>query len=218
MRFIYFRKKRRFILAFLSLILVLKVSDSYFDEAIFKYVEIKSTSYFEKMVNESVKQDILTTLNGRLMKEVLDENKNVSYVYMDVHQALEIKAKASETLIQLTDDLRNEKELQTVEIPIGYFLSKNIILSDGIHIPVRINVYEAPYSEIVTEVYEYGINSSMVQIMLNLKMFVHLQIPLQSKQIKLETNVLISSEIINSKVPNYYFDGLDPNPGITVSD
>ena len=152
------------------------------------------------------------------MKEVIGKDNKVSYVYMDVHKALEIKAKASERMQELTKNLRQEPALKTVEIPIGYFLSKNIILSDGIHIPVRINIYEAPYTEIKTDVYEYGINSSLVQINLNLKMFVHLQIPLQSKQIKLETSVLISSEIINSEVPNYYFDGLEPNPGITLSD
>lgn len=218
MRFTYFRKKRRFLFGLLTLIFILKVSDSYFDDAIFKYVEIKSISYFEKMVNESVKEDVLSTLKGNLMKEVIGKDNKVSYVYMDVHQALEIKSKASERLQVLMEDLKEEPDLKTVEIPIGYFLSKNIILSDGINIPVRINVYEAPYTEIKTDVYEYGINSSLVQIMLNFKMFVHLQIPLQSKQIELETSILISSEIINSEVPNYYFDGLEPNPGITLSD
>ena len=94
MRFTYFRKKRRFFFAVLTLAFILKVSDSYFDEAIFKYVEIQSTSYFEQMVNESVKQDVLSTLKGNLMKEVIGKDNKVSYVYMDVHKALEIKAKA----------------------------------------------------------------------------------------------------------------------------
>ena len=79
-------------------------------------------------------------------------------------------------------------------------------MSDGLRLPVDLTIYEAPQTEIRTEVFEYGINSSMVEVLLDLKMYVHLQIPFQSKRVELSSSVLISAEIINSKVPNYYFD------------
>ena len=206
MRFCYFLKKKRFYFAIILLVILIRFTNCYFDEAIFQYVEIKSRSYFERMVNESIKTSAIEVLDGKIMNQVLDENNNVVYAYMDVHKALKIKSNASDSLTKMCEDLKENKDLQSVEVPFGYFITKSVMMSDGLRLPVDLTIYEAPQTEIRTEVFEYGINSSMEEVLLDLKMYVHLQIPFQSKRVELASSVLISAEIINSKVPNYYFD------------
>ena len=81
-------------------------------------------------------------------------------------------------------------------IPILIPLSPNV--------PFKISILGNTSNEMITEVKEYGINNSIIE--LRIKCIINLQIilPFKSKIIKNEKNILLSSQVIQGKVPDYY--------------
>lgn len=207
MRFLYLLRKKRFWILLIITLIFVTTTSRYFDDAIFEYVNIRAKAYFEDIVNQAIREEIVDCLDEKLMEQKYDSEGNLIYAYLDAHKALMIKSKASERLKQLVTEIKEDDGFDKVEIPFGYFFTKNVFMTNGIKIPVKLNIYKAYESEIDTNVTEYGINSTFVEIFLKLKYDAYIQIPFQKDNVTLETNILLSAEIINSDVPNFYFGG-----------
>lgn len=212
MHFTFFLKKRRFLIFLILALLIYFFSSSYFDSSVFEYVEIKSQRYFEEIVNDTVKDSVVGEVDGSLMKVEYASDNTVSYSYMDVHKALSIKTKASDKTKELVERLEDQEDFKKVTIPLGYFFTKNILLTDGIKLPVKLRVFNAFDTEIKPVVESYGINSSLIQIYLVIKFECYIQIPFQKKKVTLEDKILLSTQIINAQIPKYYFYGADVLP------
>mgnify|MGYP002560519027 CR=1 FL=1 len=202
-----FRKKRRLI--FLILLVSVKLKNkatnnikNNFD--IFNYViiKIKAMQIYEKNVTAVIKKSILENMDENLMKLKYNDGK-ISYAYLDTYEALNIKAEASSMLSKLNPEIENM--VNYVSVPVGYFFTKKFMLTDGLKVPLRLTVYQAFDSEIVSDVSDYGINNQLYEVSLQIKMDIYIQIPFQEQIINYEDKILLSSGIINNEIPNYYF-------------
>lgn len=207
-------KRRRLILLLALLLIFFKLTNSYFDDSVMSYVEIKSQEVFEEVITKTIEEEIADTLDEDIMKLKYDDNGNIAYAYMDSHQALSIRSCASNKIVELSNGL--EDAVSKMKIPLGYFFTKNILFSDGITLPVKLNVYKAYDCEISSNVESFGINSQLYEIILNVRMSVYIQIPFQRKLTILEDKIILSSGIMNNEIPKYYFG--DNTPFLTISD
>lgn len=197
-----FRKKRRLIFLILLVALFFSLTESYFDDNVIEYVKIKAMQIYKKNVTAVIKKSILENMDENLMKLKYNDGK-ISYAYLDTYEALNIKAEASSMLSKLNPEIENM--VNYVSVPVGYFFTKKFMLTDGLKVPLRLTVYQAFDSEIVSDVSDYGINNQLYEVSLQIKMDIYIQIPFQEQIINYEDKILLSSGIINNEIPNYYF-------------
>ena len=89
------------------------------------------------------------------------------------------------------------------------FLSNSLNLEDTIELMNKYpEFYDTMHLDIsnvaLEDVKEYGINSSLVEIVLNIKIQIEVILPFQSKTIFVEKNIILESKIIQGKIPQYY--------------
>lgn len=198
-----FRKKRRLIFLILLVGLFFSLTESYFDENVLEYVKIKALQIYEDNVTNVIKASVLENISDDLMKLKYNDDGKISYAYLDTYEALNIKSEASSMLSKLNPEIENS--VNYVSVPVGYFFTRKFMLTDGLRVPLKLSVYQAFDSEIISNVSDYGINNQLYEISLQIKMNIYVQIPFQEQIIGYEDKILLSSGIINNDIPNYYF-------------
>ena len=88
------------------------------------------------------------------------------------------------------------------KIPFGVIYNIPILIPLSPNVPFKISILGNTSNEMITEVKEYGINNSIIEF--NDKKLYDLILPFKSKIIKNEKNILLSSQVIQGKVPDYY--------------
>ncbi len=203
MRFTYFLKKKRFLIFIILVGILYFFSISYFDEAVLEYVKLQSEKKFEQMVNEALLANVLPAVEGNFVELEKKTDGSISYAYLNAYKTMKVRTLASKALTSIQNELTDE-ELTEMEIPFGYFFTKLSFLSDGLKLPVKLRVYQAHQVSIETSITAYGINSSLFEINLIMSLDTFIQIPFQHERIDLEAKTLISAEIINGEVPEFY--------------
>ncbi len=195
-----FRKKRRIIYLIIFIIFLINFNQSYFDESVIEYVKIQTKSFYEENIINALASSLT---EDDLIKLKYDEYGNVIYAYLDVIKAQNIRIDSSLKLNDLSKKL--EEQTNYINVPVGYTFTRKFFFSDGMKIPVKLSIYNAYETKIVSNVLDYGINNQLYEIYLNIKVDVYVQIPLQKENITLDNNILLCSGILNNDIPNYYF-------------
>lgn len=99
-----------------------------------------------------------------------------------------------------------------VGIPTFYYLENPILSNIGPTFIVKLNYIRDFLYEIKAVVKTYGINSLHVELYLNLKISSRIYF-YSSKDISNDFNILISSKIINGKIPSFYENVYEKNSG-----
>ena len=99
-----------------------------------------------------------------------------------------------------------------VGIPTFYYLENPILSNIGPTFIVKLNYIRDFLYEIKVIVKTYGINSLHVELYLNLKISSRIYF-YSSKDISNDFNILISSKIINGKIPSFYGNVYEKNSG-----
>ena len=74
----------------------------------------------------------------------------------------------------------------------------------GPKIPFKISLVGSTNNETKINVEEYGINSSKVEVVLNINFKMMVLLPFKSKEIVINKTIILDSKIIQGKVPDYY--------------
>jgi len=87
--------------------------------------------------------------------------------------------------------------------------TNNALLSNvGPKIPVRVSLSGEMESNIKTEIEEYGINNSVLKIIINVSVSEQIILPLLSKKITVDNDVPIAIKMIQGQIPDYYINNI----------
>ncbi len=89
-------------------------------------------------------------------------------------------------------------------VPIGIIYDIPILVGIGPKIPFKVNILGNSDNTVYTRVKEYGINNSMIEVILGIKLNVQIILPFSSKEIQINKEIPIDTKIIEGKVPTYY--------------
>lgn len=144
---------------------------------------------------------------------IIKKNKNDEIIGLDfdTYKTNKIMASANEIIMQNIKTIENENinmqkntEGLIFKVPLGvtHGISSLVYLSPKI--PIKINIIANTFNEIKTEVKEYGINNSLVEIKLECTLNMQVILPFQVKNIKIQKLMPLSTKIIQGKIPEYY--------------
>ena len=166
-------------------------------------------------------------LNHVALDEIIVVNLNPAGEVIDIDFRLDL---AYEMLINLREDLdRAAFALKAGEVPPGtavindeliikvpfYAYTNNLLLmSLGPSIPVQVNLLEVIRGEISTSVSDYGINTVLIRVFLNLYITQSIILPIGREIMNIDFEILIASRVIQGRVPNLFPGQFGSNSGM----
>ena len=206
----YLKKNSIMFLLALIIGLIGRMSVGYFSDAVKTYAESIIINYSRNIIDQGVTNAVIDDLNGEsLLQEVYDSNGKVSYAYLDARKINMIRTNTSKYVTEAIDVINNQDTFKSIEIPLGYFFGRNYFLSNGIKVPIELEVIGNQSIEIKSSVESYGINTTILKVELHVSLDIQSVIPFQSAKIKTNTIIPLSLEIINNEIPYYLGDLLE---------
>lgn len=159
---------------------------------------------------ESIDQILTITQNSKEEIVSVDFNLEKAYdVLSDATQRMKNGMNSSEfgdiNNLTYTDPmLQNNTEGLILMIPMGAASDGIYFTNLGPELPVRIRFVNSLYTNLRTNITDYGINNALVEVNIEIEVEVEIITPVQKKIIKKEYEVTIASKIIQGKVPTYY--------------
>lgn len=178
------------------------------------YAKNESLKISALLINNSLKEII----NSSDM-EIMTIKKNDSGEISDV----EFNDKKSNELNYLINDniLSNIKLLESgnlslinsdyfdlndliYKIPMGLIYDFPVFVNITPKIPIKTTVLNSIESVLKTNVKEYGINNSLIEIILVLNMEIQVILPFSAEIVTIEKEIPLDTKIIQGKIPQYY--------------
>lgn len=203
------RKMKKIMLLLLILIVpmsCIKFVDNYFGERTNLYV-IKQA---DNMASNAVKDIIMMTVVPRIdMEKILIfkylENNQIDTVIVNTKIVNEIMGEASEIVDMLLSEEYLDDTLNELSLPLGFVISPALFASSGPKIKIKIRPIGSYSADVITDVSSFGINNSLIEVYLQIRIDIEALIPLQQKNFKSETKVYLVSQVIQGTVPKYYY-------------
>lgn len=197
---IYFSKNLSVGIVNISKLKVNEVTTNIVNDAVLNY----------RKSNQNLNDLIVTSLNSKNEIISIDVDMDKSYVLMEavVNEIREnIKQfQYGEYGYYNMESLRNIENGLVIAIPLGAVTGKNLVVNLGPRIPVRLSLLENVNGSIRTEVKDYGINNSLINVYLKIEIEQNIEMPSVAKSFYNDYEMLLSSKMIQGIVPNFFGD------------
>ena len=179
------------------------------------YISMKSTNIINAIINKSIVNILYEQKCDNLIKDYKDENGNI--VNLDFNNNI-VNRMIYLITEDILDDMNNiessdfnninskyiNKNNRVQYVPLGIIYNTPLLNNLGPKIPFKIEFLGSVNNEAKINIKEYGINSSLVELVINLNLQVQIILPFKSKAISIDKSVILDSKIIQGKVPSYY--------------
>lgn len=190
----------------------------YLSVGIVRISKLKVNEVTTNIVNDAVfnykKNDlnlnniIVTSVNSKNEIISVDVNMDNSYVLMEsvVNEIREnIKNfQYGEYEYYNMESLSNVKNGLVIALPLGAVTGKNLIVNLGPKIPVKMSLLENVKGSIRTEVKDYGINNSLINVYLKIEIEQNIEMPSATESFYNNYEMLLSSKLIQGTVPSFF--------------
>lgn len=236
-----FKSKKNKELAITKLIVVAFLSSFILSIFLFNYYGNSNTSKLVSLVRHKIEKvtyqffsDLITdeVINNESTKDIFEIVKNSNNEIISVDYNMENTYKLLTSISGVLKSNLNdfEKGISSIEIDDYYlrqnkygnyllvpvfFGSNNIFLTSmGPKIPVYFHFSGSLLTNIKTKVTEYGFNNALLEIYVTVKINEEITTPIDKNIDTIDYDILISSKVINGKVPEFYSNGLVSNSNI----
>ena len=183
-----------------------------------KKLNPKLNDYIDFLVKDEIYKKVIKSNNFITNEEVndilyIDKNKSNEIVYLDydIDKTYKLLNKYSESL------KKDNSKSKILTVPF-FIASDNIIISSlGPKIKFKYEIIDNVKGKIKTKVTDFGVNNALVEMYFELEIGYLVVIPMNKKESVLKTEILISSKIINGKVPTFYGKNIFKESGVSTS-
>lgn len=183
-----------------------------------KKLNPKLNDYIDFLVKDEIYKKVIKSNNFITNEEVndilyIDKNKSNEIVYLDYDID-----KTYKLLNKYIDSLKKDNSKSKI-LTIPFFIaSDNIIISSlGPKIKFKYEIIDNVKGKIKTKVTDFGVNNALVEMYFELEIGYLVVIPMNKKESVLKTEILISSKVINGKVPTFYGKNIFKESGVSTS-
>lgn len=154
--------------------------------------------------------------NTEIINRVKAETTNL--VQMNLKEAERGNLASLEMLsdVEIVTDEEDKEEGIIYYVPLGQATNNALLGNMGPMIPVKFNAIGDVTADIVWETEEHGINNSLVNVSVRVKVNVQIIIPFATEIATVQEDVPIGSFYYPGKVPQFYNGGGDSSPAIQL--
>lgn len=183
-----------------------------------KKLNPKLNDYIDFLVKDEIYKKVIKSNNFITNEEVndilyIDKNKSNEIVYLDydIDKTYKLLNKYIESL------KKDNSKSKILTVPF-FIVSDNIIISSlGPKIKFKYEIIDNVKGKIKTKVTDFGVNNALVEMYFELEIGYLVVIPMNKKESVLKTEILISSKIINGKVPTFYGKNIFKESSVSTS-
>ena len=183
-----------------------------------KKLNPKLNDYIDFLVKDEIYKKVIKSNNFITNEEVnnilyIDKNKSNEIVYLDYNMD-----KTYKLLNKYIESLKKDNSKSKILTVPFFIASDNIIISSlGPKIKFKYEIIDNVKGKIKTKVTDFGVNNALVEMYFELEIGYLVVIPMNKKESVLKTEILISSKIINGKVPTFYGKNIFKESGVSTS-
>ena len=178
----------------------------------------KLNDYIDFLVKDEIYKKVIKSNNFITNEEVndilyIDKNKSNEIVYLDYDID-----KTYKLLNKYIDSLKKDNSKSKILTVPFFIASDNIIISSlGPKVKFKYEIMNNVKGKIKTKVTDFGVNNALVEMYFELEIGYLVVIPMNKKESVLKTEILISSKVINGKVPTFYGKNIFKESSISTS-
>ena len=191
----------------MPLILLLTMIDNYFSKKSDLYIEKEVTTIISDILAESIEKNNVLNDTDNILNYKYNTDGKISSIYIDSTKTSKIISSMNLTLSKLLRDGTIEESVKDINMPLGMLVSRALFTTLGPDIKIEVLPVSSYQTDIYTNLVDYGINNSLFELYLKVNIKVETIIPLKTSQIDYNTNLLLSSIVIQGEVPYYYYMG-----------
>lgn len=166
------------------------------------------------IVNSSIKNDILKNHNiNNLITLKYNKNQEIESIDYNLETSYDILLEIKNNILSTISNSNEYKYYYKyyinnnniiLEVPFYNYTSNIFLINLGPTIKSRIIFLKTIDSSINTVVNNYGINTIKLDIYANFKVISNIVVPFNNKEINNSFKILLTSKVINGKIPTYY--------------
>lgn len=184
--------------------------DNIYSETIVLHAKEKAKLEAENFVNEAVKTYVLPQIQNDDLIFLEGENSRISRISINTSLTNKILVDVTNNLYDYVNNIASNTKITDMEIPISKLLIKYMDVNFGPYINYQIIPIGSYTCDIGAEVIEYGLNSSIIGINLNISIDFQIVLPLKEETINVVTKIPLIMEVIYGEVPNFVYSNLIP--------
>lgn len=183
-----------------------------------KKLNPKLNDYIDFLVKDEIYKKVIKSNNFITNEEVndilyIDKNDNNEIVYLDYNMD-----KTYKLLNKYIDSLKKDNSKSKILTVPFFIASDNIIISSlGPKVKFKYEIMNNVKGKIKTKVTDFGVNNALVEMYFELEIGYLVVIPMNKKESVLKTEILISSKVINGKVPTFYGKNIFKESSVSTS-
>ncbi len=193
------------------------------------FIEEKTNKVVYQFFTDLITDKVINKKNiNNILNVVKDKEDNILAVNYDLEKTYALLTEISVLLKDSLIDLeKGTIDVQTYDeylksSPYGLILnvpiflnSPNIFLNNlGPKIPVKININENLLTNVKTKVTDYGLNNALLEVYITVEMDKLNITPLVKETKKFHYDILVSSLVVNGRVPEFYGDTFEASSNI----
>lgn len=207
-----------FTVVFLTVTMIIFIS-GYFSTRVDYYiaqkVKLQSSFLFEQAIRDAVIPNV--DINSILILKYSEgEEKKIDNVIVNTKEVNSIMSKTLEVINDLFLQIENGIALNELILPLGVVISDTLFQNMGPNIKIKVRPVGSYKVDLITSAESFGINNSILQVLLTLQIDFITIIPFNSQVISVDLNIPLVIEFIQGVVPRYYYylHNYDPGPSI----
>ena len=183
-----------------------------------KKLNPKLNDYIDFLVKDEIYKKVIKSNNFITNEEIndilyIDKNNSNEIVYLDYDID-----KTYKLLNKYIDSLKKDNSKSKILTVPFFIASDNIIISSlGPKIKFKYEIIDNVKGKIKTKVTDFGVNNALVEMYFELEIGYLVVIPMNKKESVLKTEILISSKVINGKVPTFYGKNIFKESSVSTS-
>ena len=183
-----------------------------------KKLNPKLNDYIDFLVKDEIYKKVIKSNNFITNEEVndilyIDKNDSNEIVYLDYNMD-----KTYKLLNKYIESLKKDNSKSKILTVPFFIASDNIIISSlGPKVKFKYEIMNNVKGKIKTKVTDFGVNNALLEMYFELEIGYLVVIPMNKKESVLKTEILISSKVINGKVPTFYGKNIFKESSISTS-
>lgn len=183
-----------------------------------KKLNPKLNDYIDFLVKDEIYKKVIKSNNFITNEEIndilyIDKNNSNEIVYLDYDID-----KTYKLLNKYIDSLKKDNSKSKILTVPFFIASDNIIISSlGPKVKFKYEIMNNVKGKIKTKVTDFGVNNALVEMYFELEIGYLVVIPMNKKESVLKTEILISSKVINGKVPTFYGKNIFKESSVSTS-
>lgn len=182
--------------------ILLKIFSARTEGILIKYAKNKSINSMSQIVDKTIRSIMEKNEFDEILYIENNEETNQTYLNFDNNKINRILNLSTKNIYESIKKI--EKTNKIYNISSGLLIKNHLLNNLGPSIPYKIDLLGEINTNAYTRIKEYGINNSMVEIILDIKIEFQVLLPFITDTFKIEKEIILDSKIIQGNIPNYY--------------